>query len=186
MEDSRIVDAYLARDESAIRHSAEKYGARLRALAYSILEDRLSAEECENDTYLQAWGAIPPHEPRDYLYAFLARITRHLSLDFCRRRSRLKRSAYVTSLGLELEDCIPDPNDLDCRLDELALKEALDAFLGSLSPQKRAIFLRRYWYLDSISAIAQRFGCGESQVKVSLHRCRRQLRAYLEKEGLSL
>lgn len=86
MDDTRIVDLYLQRNESAIRESAEKYGARLRFLADGIVCDRQTAEECENDTYLNAWNAIPPHEPRQYLYAFLARITRHLALNACRSR----------------------------------------------------------------------------------------------------
>ena len=83
MDDSRIVDLYLSRDESAISQTSEKYGSRLRNVAYGIVEDLHTAEECENDTYMEAWNSIPPHEPRSYLFAFLARITRHIALDFC-------------------------------------------------------------------------------------------------------
>lgn len=78
MEDNRIVELYLLRDERAIGQTAEKFGSRLRSLAFGIVNDRQTAEECENDTYMEAWNAIPPHEPRNYLYAFLARITRHI------------------------------------------------------------------------------------------------------------
>lgn len=99
LDDSRIVDLYLLRDETAIRQTTDKYGIRLRSLAYGIVEDRQTAEECENDTYMEAWNAIPPHEPRSYLYAFLARITRHISLNCCRNRSRLKRSAFISELS---------------------------------------------------------------------------------------
>lgn len=90
VDDNGIVALYLLRDEAAIRQTAEKYGGRLRALAYGIVRDPQTAEECENDAYLEAWRSIPPHEPRDYLYAFLARITRHISLNRCRDRGRLK------------------------------------------------------------------------------------------------
>ena len=89
MDDREIVKRYLARDESAIRETAGKYGARLRSLALGIVRDAQTAEECENDTYLEAWNSIPPHEPGGYLYPFLARITRHLSLNRCRDRDRL-------------------------------------------------------------------------------------------------
>lgn len=183
MEDSKIIDLYLGRDEAALRHTSEKYGNRLRSLAYGIINDLQTAEECENDTYMEAWNAIPPHEPRDYLYAFLARITRHISLNCCRNRSRLKRSAFIYELSAEMEQCIPAPDDVESRVDDMALAEAINGFLGTLSQEKRDIFIRRYWYLDSIARIAGRFSLSESKVKTTLFRCRNQLRAYLEKEG---
>ena len=186
MEDTAIVDMYLRRDECAVTETAEKYGHRLRGLAFGITEDAQTAEECENDTYFQAWNAIPPHEPRSYLYQFLARITRHLSLDACRSRSRLRRSAHITELSAELEQCIPAPDDAECRIMESELKAAINGFLAGLNEEKRNIFLRRYWYLDSVAAISRRFGISESKVKTTLHRCRRQLKEYLEKEGYTI
>ena len=186
MDDSSIVDLYLARDEQAIRESAERYGSRLRELACGIVNDAPAAEECENDAYLQAWNSIPPHEPRTYLYAFLARITRHIALNFCRDRERLKRSAHVCELSAELEQCIPAPDDAACRLDEAELGRVLNGFLASLPTQKRNIFLRRYWFLDSVAVISDRFGLSESSVKTTLFRCRVQLRQKLIKEGYTL
>lgn len=183
MEDHRIVELYLKRDETAINRTAEKFGGRLRALAFGIVGDRQTAEECENDTYLEAWNRIPPHEPYGYLYAFLARITRHISLNCCRERSRLKRSALICQLTAEMEQCIPAPDDVQCRIDEMALREAINGFLSTLKEEKRNIFLRRYWYLDSVADIAKRFGLSESKVKTTLFRCRGQLREYLEQEG---
>ena len=103
MEDPKIVELYFARDEAALRHTAEKYGKRLRALSYGIVRDLQTAEECENDTYVAAWNSIPPHSPAEHLYAFLAKITRHISLNRCRDRSRLKRSAMLCELSQEME-----------------------------------------------------------------------------------
>ena len=186
MEDGKIVELYLRRDETAIRRTSEKYGDRLRSLAYGIVCDRQTAEECENDTYLEAWSRIPPHEPKNYFYAFLARIARHISLNFCRDRSRLKRSAFLCELTAEMEECIPAPDDAQCRLDDLAFGEALNGFLRTLSEEKRNLFVRRYWYLDSISDLSKRFSLSESNVKTTLYRCRNQLRQHLEKEGYTL
>lgn len=186
MEDDEIVELYLRRDELAVERTAEKYGARLRAPARSITGDPQAAEECENDAYLAAWRAIPPHEPRDYLYAFLARIVRHLSLDRCREQRRLKRSGPVCALGAELEQCIPSPDDEACRLDDLVLREAVNGFLGTLSREKRNVFLRRYWYADPVFAIAQRYGLSQSNVKTMLYRTRNQFRDYLKREGYDL
>lgn len=186
MEDDKIVELYLRRDEAAIGETAGKYGHRLQKLSLGIVQDVQTAEECVNDVYLEAWRSIPPHEPRSYLYAFLARIARHLSLNRCRERERLKRSAFVSQLSEELEQCIPAPDDLACRMDDMALRDAINGFLGTLSPEKRNIFLRRYWYLDSIASISQRFGLSQSKVKTTLYRSRNALRAYLEKEGYIL
>lgn len=186
MEDTSIVDLYWNRDEAAIRQTSEKYGKRLRALALGITGDRQTAEECENDTYLEAWNSIPPHEPRYYLYAFLARITRHIALNCCRNRSRLKRSAILCELSNELEQCLPAPEDTECRIDSMIFAETINGFLATLSEEKRTVFLRRYWYLDSIAAISGRFSLSESKVKTMLFRIRNQLKQYLEKEGYHL
>ena len=186
MEDGRIVELYLQRDETAIEQTSAKYGIRLRGLAYGIVRDRQAAEECENDTYLQAWNSIPPHEPKDYFYAFLARIARHISLNFCRDRSRLKRSAFLCELTAEMEECIPAPDDAQCRLDDIVFGEAINGFLRTLSEETRNLFVRRYWYLDSVSDLAKRFSLSESNVKTMLFRCRNRLREHLEKEGYTL
>lgn len=186
MDDNKIVELYLQRNETAIEHTAEKYGSRLRSLSVGIVNDIQTAEECENDTYLEAWNAIPPHEPVDYLYAFLARITRHISLNRCRDNSRLKRKAFLCELSAELEQCIPAPDDVECRIDDLMLSKILNRFLDTLDEKKRNIFVRRYWYLDSVSAIAERFDFSESKVKTTLYRCRNKLREHLEKEGYVL
>ncbi len=186
LEDNGIVELYLLRDEAAIRQTAEKYGSRLRSLAYGIVGDRQTAEECESDTYLEAWNTIPPHEPRSYFYAFLARITRHISLNCCRDRSRLKRSAFICELSEEMEQCIPAPDDVECRMDDMALGEILNGFLSQLDGEKRNVFIRRYWYLDSIADISKRFNLSESKVKTMLCRLRSRLREHLEKGGCTL
>ncbi len=186
MDDERIVKLYLMRDETAIKHTKEKYGSRLCSLSYGIVNDRQTAEECENDTYMEAWNAIPPNEPKSYLYAFLARITRHISLNCCRDRSRLKRSTFICELTTEMEQCIPAPDDVECRIDDMTLTETLNKFLGTLDEEKRNIFVRRYWYLDSIADISERFALSQSKIKTTLFRCRNQLREHLEKEGYTV
>lgn len=186
LEDNDIVGLYLRRDENAIRQTSEKYGSRLRSLSYGITGDRQSAEECENDTYMEAWNTIPPHAPRSYLYAFLARIARHISLNLCRDRSRLKRQAHISELSAEMEQCIPAPDDIECRIDDMVLGDAINGFLSGLDEEKRNIFIRRYWYLDSIADISERFAVSESKVKTTLFRCRERLREHLEKEAIAL
>lgn len=186
MEDEKIVERYLARDESAVALTAEKYGRRLRALSFGIVRDPGTAEECENDTYLAAWNSIPPNEPRDCFYGYLARIIRNVSLSRCRESQALKRGALVEALSREMERCIPAPNGIGWRMDELALKQTINGFLRTQSELKRNVFIRRYWYLDDLEDIGARYGISKSNVKIILFRVRRGLRECLEKEGYTL
>ena len=186
MDDNKIVELYLSRDETAIKQTAEKYGKRLKSIAYNIVEDVQTSEECENDTYLEAWNSIPPHEPRTYLFAFLARITRHIALDFCKERKRLKRSAFICELSAEMEQCIPAKHDTEDHLDAIVLSDAINKFLATLSEEKRNIFVRRYWFMDSIGSISQFYGISQSKVKSTLFRTRNQLKEYLDKEGYKI
>lgn len=186
MEDAQIVALFLARDEKAIAEAAQKYGRRLQALAFGILADRQAAEECESDTYLQAWQSIPPHEPRDYLYAFLARITRHAALNRCRERGTRKRRAQLCRLTDEMAQCLPAPDDAARHMDALEFGRVLNDFLRSQNDTARVIFLRRYWYGDSIADIARHYSLSQSHVKTSLSRSRTRLRERLEKEGYAV
>lgn len=186
MDDASIVELFLNGDESAIAHTAEKYGARLRSISKRITADVSTAEECENDTYFEAWNRIPPNEPKTYLPAFLSRIIRNLSINRCVERDRLKRSAYITELSAEMEQCIPAPNDVESSVDAKEIGRIISDFLHKQSEEKRLIFMHRYYYLDSVSAIACRFGYSESKIKTRLFRMRNDLRNYFLKEGYTL
>lgn len=182
MEDKQIVDLYFARNESAIRETEKKYGKYCYYIAYNILRDQGDSEECVNDTYLNAWNAIPPKQP-SRLSTFLGKITRHLALNRYERETAIKRGGYATVLALdELEACIPavegDPTD------ELALKEAINRFLRSQPKESRIVFLQRYWYFRKIREIARDADMSENAVKVMLHRMRERFRQFLEKEGI--
>lgn len=181
-----IVDLYLARNEEAIRRTDEKYGGDLRALSQNITGSREDAAECLNDTYLSAWNTIPPNAPRTYLLAFLMRIVRCASLDVCRRRTRQKRSATLIELTGELEECIALPARVEDIADDRAVASALNDFLETLDAQTRNVFLRRYWFADSVRQIAVRFGIGESKVKSMLFRTRQKLRTWLLERGIRI
>ncbi len=185
MEDTHIVALFLKRDECAIRETDRQYRAYLMHIARHILCSRQDAEECVNDTYLRAWNAIPPHEPTR-LSAFLGKITRRLALDRYAARTADKRGGNTIPVLLdELQDCLPDPTS-DIVTDTLVLRDALNRFLRHLSPESRRIFVRRYWYCDSVRDIAQAFGGSESRIKMNLLRTRRELKLFLESEEICL
>lgn len=181
-EDHEIIELYWARSESAVHETDEKYGAKLHTLSGRILPDAEDAEECVNDTYLGAWNAMPPQRPLAF-FAFLARICRNIACDKLDKLRAKKRSAEVSALTEELSACIADPTAAR-EAESREIAEALNSFLSTLPVDARLFFMRRYWYMDSVKAIAEKYGCGESRVKTSLHRTREKLRDYLQKEDI--
>ena len=182
MEDLKIVDLYWSRSETAISESDRKYGKLLRSLSFSLLSSHEDAEECVNDTYLDAWNAMPTARPT-YLGAFLSKITRRISIDRFRSLHRQKRGGIDAVLE-ELDDCIPSDSDVVKEYESRRLSSALNRFLYAQPTQKRVMFLRRYFYSQSIREIAQGLGVSESTVKVTLHRMREALRKELEEQDL--
>ena len=182
MEDAKILDLYFARDEDAIRETDTAYGKRLHALVKNILQNREDAEESVNDTYAEVWKSIPPRRPK-YFFAFLASICRHLSLNRVDWKQAAKRRAQVVPLTEEMENCIPDAVH-ERQMEAKELGRLLDLFLESLPKDSRLIFLRRYWYVDSVPEIAARYGMTESKVKMQLSRTKEKLRSFLEQEGI--
>lgn len=184
MEDSQIVSLYWERNEQALAETAAKYGRYCFSIAYNILSSREDADESVNDTYMSAWEQIPPHQP-SVLSAFLGKITRRISLNKWRDRSRRKRGGGEVPLALEeLSECIPSGEDVACKVEQKELTEAIVRFLNALPETEREVFVCRYWYLADMRQISKAFGFSESKVKSMLHRTRIRLKSHLEKEGL--
>lgn len=186
MEDSEIIQLYWDRSEQAIAETSGKYGSFLCRIAWNILRSHDDAEECVNDTYLRTWNAILPARPGAFR-TWLGRITRNLSLDRWNRERAQKRGGDETALLLgELESCVPSPHRTEQHLEDQALADLISSFLRTLPKESRVIFLRRYWYGESLESIAAFLGCSSGKVKSSLFRTRGKLRIYLEQEGVSL
>lgn len=186
MEDSQIVDLYWARSEQAISETADKYGRYCFSIAYNILHSNEDSEECVNDTYLNAWNAMPEQRPGK-LQAFLGRITRNLSLRRWEKYAAEKRGHGQVPIILdELQECIPSSDSTEHVVDDIVLADVLNLFLASLTAEKRMIFMRRYWYMSPVNEIASDLAITESKVKMSLLRSRKELKLLLEKEGVDL
>ncbi len=184
MDDTQIVELYWARKESAIEETTAKYGSYCRSIAGNILNNQDDAEECVNDTWLGAWNSMPPHRP-SVLSTFLGKLTRRISIDKWRHVNAKKRGNGQLPLVLaELEDCISDGKSIEEETERKLLTEVISAFVKSLPETEQKVFLCRYWYMDSVGAIASRFRFSESKVKSMLSRTREKLRVRLEKEGL--
>lgn len=182
MEDECIVDLYWARSENAISETSKKYGNYCYSIACHILGNAEDADESVNDTYLEAWNSIPPHRP-SVLSTFLGKITRRISIDRWRGRTAKKRGGGEMVLVLdELSDCIPSGQSVEREAEAAELSRLIDRFVMSLPPVERRVFICRYWYLAPIAEIAHRFGFSQSKVKMMLHRQRKNLLNYLERE----
>lgn len=186
MDDGKIIDLYWARQESAIMETDKKYGNYCRSISLHILKNMEDTEECVNDTWLRAWDTIPPKRP-DFLGAFLGKITRNLSISRYRMTHAQKRgSGEVDLLLMELEECLPSAKSVEEEIEGKQTAAAINEFLFMVDEESRNIFVRRYFYVDSIKEIADRFDISESKVKSQLFRLRNRLKDHLEKEGVIL
>lgn len=186
MEDSKIIELYFARSENAIPETEKKYGAYCKTIAKNILQSEEDAEECLNDTYFAAWNSIPPAVP-EKLSLFLGKITRNLSLNRYRKNKTQKRGGYENSAVFEeLNEVVSGNDDVEKNYERREVLLAMNEFLGTLSEEKRSIFICRYWYFDSMENIAKRFGKKESGIYSELERTRKKLRKYLKERGYEI
>ena len=186
MEDIQIVDLYFARNEQAIKETAQKYGKYLFSIAYNILSSNRDSEEAVNDTYMGAWRSIPPHRP-NRLSTYLGKITRRISLEKWKYFHAQKRGGGEVPLALEeLSECLHGKETPEQTMELKELTRCINTFLKALPETEQRIFVSRYWYLTPIKTIARQFGFSESKVKYMLSRTRGKLKTHLAKEGMVL
>lgn len=181
MEDTKIIELFFARSEQAIVKAREKYGPLCQMIAGNMLRNAEDAEECINDTLLAVWNAIPPARPQ-VLSAFIARIARNQARNKLTYNTAQKRSWEMSVSMEELETCLASPVNIEQELEGRELVRLIEEFLMTLDTDSRNMFIRRYWFYDSIEQIAEGFGVTKSKVKSRLFRAREKLRAYLVQE----
>ena len=184
MDDLQIIELYFARDEQAIKETDRKYGKTCFRVAYNLLSNNEDSEECVNDTYLTVWNKIPPTRPNNFI-AFICKITRNLSLKRLEVSNAMKRSAGTIISMSELEKALPD-QCIAPDVEDEELGKLISAFLWSEKALDRNVFLRKYWFFDSVSDIAERYSMNENSVKSMLFRSRNRLREFLRKEGIDV
>lgn len=186
MNDEKIIELFQKRDEQAIKECIEHYGNYCRTIASGVLTDPADAEEVVADTWLAAWDCIPPHVPK-YLRLFLGRITRNQAISVWRRNNAYSRGGGQVALALEeLGQCVSAEDTPETAVSAKELERKITAFLKNEPATRRKVFLRRYFYLEDISAIAHRYDLTESNVRMMLSRTRQKLKKYLTQEGYIL
>lgn len=183
MEDSKIIELYFKRSETAIKESRDKYGKYCGVIAGNILKSEEDAEECVSDTWFRAWNIIPPHKPPK-LDSFFGKLTRNLAIDKFRQLKTGRRGSGEINLCLEeLAECVGKEETFT---DTVALRDALDRFMEKLDTRSRELFVLRYWYMYSMKETAKRCNVTEGTAKMSLYRTRAALREFLAKEGFDI
>lgn len=178
MDDNQIIELFFERPESAIIELDRKYGSLCRSVSKNVLGSEEDASEAVNDTYLAVWNKIPPEKPENLL-GYVLKIAKNRSLNILRARSAKKRDSFYQVALTELEECLPGNSNIEAEIDFKELSEAVDSFLETLSKENRVIFLRRYWFSDSLKDIAKLTGLKEKTVSVRLVRIRKKLKSYL-------
>lgn len=185
MDDKRIIDLYWARDEEAIRETSRKYGGLCAYIAKNILASQEDCEECLNDTYFAVWNAIPVQRP-SHFSAFVSKIARNLALKKYEYITAAKRNPAAALSLEELGDCVSGTESVESELENRRIESSIGEFLWQQGEEKRNIFIRRYWYFESIEDICKCTGFSQSKVKSMLFGMRRKLREYLENEGIDV
>lgn len=185
MDDESIIDLYWERSESAIHETDLKYGRFCTSVAVNILKNQEDAMECTNDSYLAAWNSMPPQRP-SRLRAFLGRIVRNIAFDRYDYNTAQKRNRNMLLILEELEECLISPSLVEEEAEAGQVAELISNFLKKEKQESRVVFIRRYWYSESIDDIAARFHMSESKVKSMLFRVRKRLKEFLNKEGVDI
>ena len=166
MDDRRIVELFLERSEEAILETDIKYGRYCHKIAFNVLGNDEDSEECVNDAYMRAWGSIPPNEP-DSMASYIGRITRNLALDKLRQKQSDKRGNGEVPVVLdELAECVSGHDELNS--------------------VERGVFMRRYWMMEPIADVANRYDISVSKTTTMLFRLRNRLKKHFMKEGIPL
>lgn len=185
LDDKRIIELFLERSEQAIIELSKKYGSICSKVAFNILNNTQDTEECVNDAYLGIWNTIPPQNPNPLL-SYVCRIVRNLAIKKYHKNTAAKRNSIYDVALDELENCFPSFASVEDEFNANELARIIDRFLATLDEENQMMFVRRYWYSDSISDIAKRFQTSNNHVSVRLLRTREKLKAYLKKEGLEI
>lgn len=179
--DNEIIELFWQRDEKAIENVTKQYGTYLFNIANTILNNKQDSEECLNEVYFKIWNSIPPARP-DNFKAFIAKIMRNLSVNRLKHDLAAKRK-HNNAAFHELEEYLLSDGELSDSIILEELQGSINTFLKSLKEQERNIFIRRYYFGESLEIIGEKYEIASNSASKSLSRTREKLKTHLKKEG---
>ena len=183
MEDKRITEMFFDKNENAIKELEKKYGQLLKTLARNVLGNTEDAEECVNDCLLEIWNSIPPNNP-EYLMAYSCKIVRRIAINKLKYNLRQKRDVDKSFPIEEMSDYLAVSGEEEYFIESENLHGIINDFIKELDEESRALFVRRYFFFESVSSLSERFGISENKISVRLHRARKKLAEILKREGI--
>lgn len=185
MDDGQIIKLLKNRDDTAVYQTEKKYGKLLFSLAMGILGSSEDAREIVNDSLLALWNSSAVSPPEN-LKAYLCKITRNQALKRVRRDKAKKRSRDFTFSLEEIGEIFSSSELTEDIFSAKELENAVFLFINGLPSDEKLIFMRRYWFFDSMKNISALSGIKESTVRSILSRTRQKLKEYLRKEGFEV
>ena len=186
MNDTQIIDMLFERSESALGEIEKIYGNLCMHISMNILSNRSDAEECVNDSYLKIWDTIPPLRPTSFK-AYLLKIVKNISINRAKYNLAEKRSSDSVIPMETLEGVLSENTDSPFNQNEKRrLEEEIERFLDSLDEASRILFVRRYWYGDSLSYLSDITGYSENNISQKLFTLRNKLKKQLLKGGFNI
>lgn len=183
MNDRDIITLLFSRDETAVTELERKYGRFIVSIAMNVLRDRREAEEITDDILYRLWDKIPPASP-DNLPAYIGKMTKALAIDRYRKETSKKRGGTLYEASLEeLSEALPSKEDPETALERREITGIINKWLSSQKREVRNVFVLRYYYGDSVKAIAKATGFSGAKIKGILFRARKGLSDKLKQEG---
>ncbi|MCR4926628.1 MAG: sigma-70 family RNA polymerase sigma factor [Lachnospiraceae bacterium] len=182
MTEKDIIAQFLSRDEKAVENTKKYYGGIVRRCIAKVLAEKNDIEECENDTYLRVWNLIPPDRPENFA-AYIRKVARYMALSLLKKKDKGNNISIEESYEELGESLISKTAGPEEQLEAAELARAISEFLAGKSKEKRVMFVKRYWYYESVKDIASEMEISETKVTTVLARLRNELKEELIRQG---
>ncbi len=186
MDDAALLEQLRSGHSQAAEQLVRRHGGWMLAVAYRILKDKSAAEDCVQESFLNAFQKINSFEARSTLKSWLHRIVVNSAL----MKLRSLRRANEQSI----DALLPEFDGNGCRIeapwrkierpDEIIQRsemcELVLSKINELPEDYRIVLLLRDIEELSTREAAEILDCKEGTVKVRLHRARAALKKLLE------
>lgn len=174
MKEREIIELIAKGDELGLKELQINYSPLIRYIISPILKDTREQEECLSEVIMKIWDKIHLYNPEKGSWnAWVTSIARNTSLNHLRKT---KTEISFEDLSSDIPSSEPTPEEILIKRER---EQLLKTTLGKLSKNDRAIFYRKYYYLQPTSQIASELSMTERAVEGKLYRIKQKLRTLL-------
>ena len=173
MNDAKALALLKSGDQEALEWFIDKYSAYVGTVVNSILASSMTHEDVEEvtaDVFVTLWRSAENLYPLN-LKGYLSRVARSLSMQKLRER--------VQVLPLDEDILILDEDSVFGSLEREDQDQLIRKLVYSMPQPDKELFLRFYYYCQSVSVIANQMQMNPSTIKTKLRRGRERLRTFL-------